>query len=198
MSLMSYPKMFVSDTVGWSDLARRHPRVMRTLTFYVMPLSLLPPVMYAYAEWNQPGVIFALIEPPMSLMEAVVIGITFFAIEVGTVALMANFIQQLAESRGVLVDYADAYTFAAIAPTPMWLAPLALAIPSAGFNVGIMVVAWLGTVALIRHGVRPLLGVTDATLARRMANAITLLGVATWMGLLMLLVMTISLVLGWR
>ena len=52
--------------------------------------------------------------------------------------------------------------------------------------------------ALLRHGVRPLHGVTDATLARRMAIAITLRGVATWMGLLMLLVMTISLVMGWR
>ncbi|HEX5392348.1 MAG TPA: YIP1 family protein [Rhodocyclaceae bacterium] len=198
MSLMSLPKMFVSETEGWSDLVRIHPSVRRLFMFFVAPMSLLPPVMHAYAQLEAPGAVFPSLAPVLALQEAVIVGGVFFLIELATVTLMAYYIQQMADSFGVPTDYPSAYTLAAVAPTPLWVASLALFIPSLWFNVAVLVVAWVASAALIRHGVRPILRAPDSPHAHKLANAITLVGVLAWIGLIMVMVLMLGMLIGLR
>jgi len=198
MSLITLPKMVVSDSEGWSDIVRLHPTVAKLMVYFVMPMSLIPPLMYAYAQFVHPGVVFELVQPPLTGGEALLVGVMFFLIELSMVALMAAYIQELGGIADIHPGYPQAFTLAAIAPTPLWLSALALFVPSLWFNVLIVVVAWIGSVALIRHGVHALFHVTDEVKARRLANLITATGVAAWIGMLLLLMMMLGMVLGWR
>lgn len=198
MSLISLPKMFVSETEGWSDLARIHPSVRTLLASYVVPMSLLPPLMHAYSQLAAPGRVFPALAPMLSVGEALAVGAVFFLIEIAAVALMANYIQQMAESQNLATDYPTTYTLAAVAPTPLWVASLALLVPSLWFNVAVVVVAWIATVALIRHGVRPILRVRDEALARKLAEEITAAGVFMWVGLLLVMALLLGLLVGLR
>ena len=198
MSLMTLPRMMVSDNEGWPDIVRLHPTAMKLMLYFVMPMSLLPPSMYAYAQLVHPGVVFALVLPPLTGGEALLVGAMFFLVELAMVPLMAAYIQELSGIANIHPDYAKAFTLAAIAPTPLWLSALALFVPSLWFNVLTVAVAWLCSVALIRHGVRALLRVSSEVNAIRLANLVTAIGVAVWMGMLLLLTMLLGMVLGWR
>ncbi len=186
MSFATFPKMLVSETEGWSDVARVHPSVSKLFMTLVVPLSLVPPVLYAFAELAHPGAIFPSMEPALMAREAFWVGGLFFLAELAAVAFMANVIQQIARSHQCDTNYASAYALAAIAPVPLWMASLALAIPS------------LWAALLIRHGVRPLLAVHDPELAHRLANRITFVGVMAWVGMMVVMALLLSVVLGWR
>ncbi len=198
MTLMNLPKMVVSEAEGWRDIERKHPSALKMLLSLVIPMSLLPPLMYAYTQLVYPGVVFDLIRPPLSQNENIIVGSVFFLIELGTVALMAAYIQQLGAIADVRPDFSAAYAMAAIAPVPLWLSSLMLFVPSLWLNVLTVLLAWLASAALIRHGVRPLFKLDDQQKARRLANAITMTGVGTWVGMLLLLMMLLGMLLGWR
>lgn len=198
MALTSLPKMVVSQTEGWPELLRIHPTVTQLFAFLVVPMSLIPPLMYAYAQLVTPGQVFAVVEPPLVWQELAVVGGLFFIIEVANVALMASYIQQLGSVADVEPDYASAYTMAAVAPTPLWLSALALFVPSLWFNVFVVIAAWSCSVALIRNGVRPLFRIEDEHKALRLANVITAAGVMVWIGMLLLFMMFLGMLLGWR
>ena len=198
MTLMSFPRMVVSETEGWRDIVRMHPSALKMFLCFVVPLSLLPPLMYAYTQLVYPGVVFDLVKPPLSVSENLIVGSVFFLIELATVALMAAYIQQLGAIADVKPGFAAAYTMAAIAPAPLWLSALMLFVPNLWINMATVLAAWVASAALIRHGVRPLFKLDDPVKARRLANAITMTGVGTWVGMLLLLMMMLSMLLGWR
>jgi len=198
MSLASLPRMLLSETDGWSDIVRMHPSVQKLLLSFVVPMSLIPAVMYGYAELLHPGGVFPLVEPTLSVREATVVGGIFFVAEVAMVLLMAVFIQQVAESIDIPVGYENAFALAAIAPTPLWVSSLALFVPSLWFNVLAVAIAWVGCVALIRHGVRPLIGLQDAAKVRWMSMVVTFIGVAAWGALMIVLTLLLSLLIGLR
>lgn len=198
MTLANLPRMLVSEAVGWPELSRSHPTVTKLFAFLVVPLSLIPPLMYAYAEVTAPGAVLPLAEPPLGWEELTLVGVVFFAIELANVALMAAYIQQLGALADVRPDYPAAYTLAAIAPTPLWLSALGLFVPNLGFNVLLVIAAWSCSVALIRNGVRPLFKVADEHRALRLANAITAAGVMVWACMLLLFMMLLGMLLGWR
>lgn len=198
MSLASLPKMIFSDADGWLDVQRIHPTVARMLLLFVIPMSLIPPLMYAYAQFVTPGAVFPTMRPPLTGNEALLIGTVFFAIEVATVALMAAYIQELGNIAAIHPNYRDAFTLAAIAPTPLWLCALALFVPQLWFNVIAIALGWVASVALIRHGVRALFHPDDGVKARRLANFIAASGVATWICMMLFMVMVLGMVLGWR
>lgn len=196
MTLASLPKMFVSETEGWSDVVKVHPSVYKLFWFLVVPLSVLPPLLYAYAGLAQPGAVFPATEPPMTGREAALVGGAFFLIELATVAFMATVIRQISSDHGFTTPYENAFALAAIAPVPLWLSSLALLVPNVWVNVALVALAWLGSVALIRHGVRPLLGVGDSDEAHSIANRITWAGVAAWIALLAVMALLMSAMLG--
>lgn len=198
MTLIRLPKMVLSDTEGWSDVLRLHPTVKGMFLFFVLPMSLLPPLMYAYAQLVQPSVVFMAGRTPLTMAEIAFIGALFFMVELATVFVTAAYIQELGGIANIHPDYASAYTLAAIAPTPLWLASLGLFVPTPWFTVLLVAAAWVCSVALIRHGVRAVFHPADAIKARRLANVITATGVGIWVGMLMLLMMTMGMVLGWH
>jgi hypothetical protein len=198
MSPMTYSRMVISESEGWREVCNVKPSATRMFLSLVIPLSLLPPLMYAYTELTNPGRVFKLIEPPLASGELALIGGLFFLIEIATVFLMAAYIRELGNVADVHPDFATAYAMAAIAPTPLWLSSLGLLMPSMWFNLFVGVMAWLASAALIRHGVRPLFGITDLRKAHRLANLITAAGVGTWLGMLLVMMMLLGMVLGWR
>jgi hypothetical protein len=196
MLLANLPKMFLSETQGWSDIERIRPSVLRLYLFFVVPMSLIPAIMYCYSDLMHAGGILPLISPPLSSRELVLGGGVFFVVELAMVALMAAYIQQIGESVDFRPSYKEATLLAAIAPTPLWLSSLALFIPSVGVNVVAVVLAWIGTVALIRHGVRPLIKLEDETKVHRMANAVIVAGVLAWLVLMLMFALLLSVVMG--
>ena len=198
MTLIDLPRMFVSESRGWRDIDRLHPGVGKMLLAVVAPLSLLPPLMYAYANMAHPGAVFPLMEPAMSTGEAMVVGGIFFLVEVAMVFMMADVIRQIARWMSVYPDFDEAFALAAIAPIPLWLTSLMLFVPNLWFNAGMLALAWLGSAALIRHGVRTLLHISDTEQAHHIANRVTFSGVAAWIALMVLMSLIVSVVLGWR
>lgn len=197
MSLASLPKMFLSERDGWSDIVRIHPSVVRLFAALVLPLSVIPPLMYAYAESLHPGAVFPLARPALTAGELLVTGMVFFVAELAMVFFMAMLIQEIGHAMQADTPYENAYALAAIAPVPLWLAALGLFVPSLGFNVALLALAWVGSVALIRHGVRPLLHVDEARQAHVMADLITVGGVGAWISLMVMAALLTSLFLTW-
>lgn len=197
MSLTSFPRMLFSEREGWSDIARTHPSVRKLFRSLVVPMSLIPPVMYVFAQLAYPGRIFALSRPEPSLASLMINGIVFFGVELAMVSFMAMIIRQIAEGQGLRVPHENAYALAAIAPVPLWLAAFALFIPSLGANMFVLALAWVGSIALIRHGVRPLLGIEDPKKASYVANMVTLSGVVAWFSLLIVAAGVLSFLLVW-
>lgn len=197
MSFSQLPAMLISETRGWSDIARSHPASRRLLLTLAVPMSLIPALMYCYAEIVHPGAVFPLSVPAQTGGQLAAAAIVLFAVQLAMVTFMAMLIQRMAMAQDHDPGYENAYALAAIAPVPLWLSSLALFVPSLGFNIVVVALAWLGSAALIRHGVRPLLQVGDARKAHYIANVVTLAGIAAWIGLMIVSAALLSLFLGW-
>ena len=198
MSIMPISRMFLSETEGWADVLRLHPSLSKLLGYFVLPMSLIPPLMYAYASLLTPGAVLPPLQPPLSGNETLVVGAMFWVTEIAMVFWMALVIQNIAEYLNVFSGFERAFTLAAIAPTPLWLSPLALFVPSLGVNLALTALAWVGSAALIWHGVRPLIGVQEGLAAHRMANIVIFAGVMAWVVMIITLTALLSLVVGLR
>lgn len=197
MMMTHIPEMLVSEKAGWEEIDRSHFSSRWFFKSLVMPMSLLPPVLYAYAELMHPGAVFPLSVPAMSAMQLLVTGVVFYGLQLAMVNYMAMLIQRMAKGRDHDPGYDGAYSLAAIAPVPLWLSSLSLLVPSFVFAVAMVALAWLASVALIRHGVRPLLHIGDENTAHYVANMVTMAGVAAWIGLLVATEIVLSILLSW-
>jgi hypothetical protein len=196
MMMNHIPGMLVSEKTGWDEIDKSNYSARWFFRSLVMPLSLLPPAMYAYAELVHPGVIFPLSMPALTVTQLLVIGIVFYGMQLLMVAYMAMLIERMAQARDHDPGYDGAYALAAIAPVPLWLSSLALLVPNQGFVIAVGIVAWVAALALIRHGVRPLLHVDDEKTARYIANMVSMAGIAAGIGLLLVSGMILSMLLG--
>lgn len=198
MDTHNFQKMVYSHSEGWQDLMRMHPGVSRLMWMYVVPMSLVPAVMFMYAMLVAPGTVLPALVPQITMAEALAVGIAFFVIEVGMVALMASLIQQMGDVVDVSPSYEEAYMLAAVAPTPLWIGSLALMVPSVWFNMAVMLAAWVASAALIYHGVSPLFRLDSHSRARVMATFVLLAGVVAWAALMVMLSLILSMVVGLR
>ena len=196
MLMTHIPEMLVSEKAGWEDIDRSHFSARWFFKSLVLPMALLPPVLYAYAELVHPGAIFPLSVPALTPFQLLVIGVVFYGMQLLLVPYMAMLIQRMAQGRDHDPGYDSAYALAAIAPVPLWLSSLSLLVPSQGFVVAVGVLAWIAALALIRHGVRPLLHITDEKTAHYVANMVTLSGIGAGIGLLVIAAMVLSMLLG--
>ena len=195
--MMSHiPGMLVSDKTGWEEIDRSHFSARWFFKSLVMPMSLLPPVLYAYAEMVHPGVVFPLSVPALTPMQLVVTGIVFYCVQIMMVGYMAMIVQRMSMARDHDPGYDSAYALAAIAPVPLWLASLALLVPSLPFVLAVGAAAWIVSILLIRHGVGPLLLIDEAKVAHYVADMVTGAGVLAWIGLLVVSAMILSMILG--
>jgi hypothetical protein len=196
MSLINLPKMLLSESDGWSDLLSIHPSVARLYAGFIAPMSLVPPLMYAYAELAHPGTILPAVTPALSVGELFLWGSALFVIELAMVALMANYIQQIGNSVDLTLSFERASLLAATALTPLWLASLALLIPDVRANLAVLLLAWLAGALLIRHGIRPMFQLDDERLSHRLATEVTVSSVLAGLVMLLLFASLLSTILG--
>lgn len=195
MLMTHIPQMLVSEKTGWDEIDRSHFSYRWFFKSLVLPMSLLPPALYAYAELAHPGVVFPLSVPAMSTLQLAVNGVVLYALQLVMVAYMAMLIQRIALTRDHDPGYDGAYALAAIAPVPLWFSSLALLVPSFAFAVGVVLLAWGASMALIRHGVRPLLHISDEKTAHYVANMVTFSGMVAWVGLFVVSGVVLSILL---
>jgi hypothetical protein len=196
MMLSHIPGMLVSDKTGWEDIDRSHFSARWFFKSLVMPMSLLPPILYAYAELVHPGAVFPLSVPALTPMQLAVSGIVFYGVQILMVGYMAMLIQRMSMARDHDPGYDSAYALAAIAPVPLWLASLSLLVPSLSFVLAVGAIAWAVSILLIRHGVGPLLHIGDAQKSHYIANMVTGTGILAWIALLVVSAMLLSVILG--
>lgn len=196
MIMSHIPRMLTTEKDGWEDIARKHASARWFFKSLVLPMALLPPVLYAYAELVYPGVIFPLSVPALTPTQLIVSGVVFYGAQILMVGFMAMLIQRMSMARDHDPGYDSAYALAAIAPVPLWLASLSLLVPNLAFVVTITLAAWAASIMLIRHGVRPLLHITDEKIGHYIANVVTGAGILAWIALLVVSAMVLSILLG--
>lgn len=198
MAITDLPGMLFSEEKGWTEIERSHFSHRWFFKALVLPMALLPPMMYAYAEMSHPGVIFPLTLPALTPGQLLVMGIVFYLAQLAMVAFMAMLIQRMAMGRDHDPGYDAAFALAAIAPVPLWLGSLAMLVPSLGFNLAVGLAALVASIALVRHGVRPILHINDEKLAHYIADMVTMAGMAAAVGLVLVAGMVLSILLGDR
>jgi hypothetical protein len=162
---------------GWDSVARSHISVVTMFFSYVLPMSLIPPLMLYYAGTTYRDNLLPALALNVSQLQ--ILSMVFFVVELVGVFLMAGAIEFMANtelkvihSRQKLleypaetptmstpaevprVNYHDAFMLAAIAPTPLWLAPLILFVPSFMIGMTIGALALLAS-ALILYNATP-------------------------------------------
>lgn len=182
MSLMSLPKMVFSDSEGWTDLMRIHPSVEKMYVYYVMPMSMIPPAMIYYSGMKYGGLLVL----EMTGDQLMIIAGIFLLAELVMVPFMGWLIQRLGEVVEMNPSYQDAFMLAAVAPTPLWLAPVFLFIPSLMLNLFIAAMALLASAALIFHGAHAVFKMEEKGHTLLMAGSIYAAGLVAWVFLMVL------------
>lgn len=198
MLISDFPAMIISEASGWSEVDRAHRPYRWYLLHVVLPLSLLPSVLYAYAETMHPGSIFPLTRPALTVAQLFASGLVLYIAQVAMVAAMASMIRRTALERDHDPGYDGAYALAAIAPVPLWLGSIAMLVPHLGFNMAVLALALIACIAMIRHGVRPLLHIEDDKVAHFVADIVTMAGMVAWIALLLMSGLVLSLLFGLR
>jgi len=175
-------KMIFSYDAGWKELVDIHPTVGKMFFFYVVPMSLLPPAMFYYAGMRYGSVML----PHISSNQLLLIVAVFYVAELVTVPLVALAIQRLGDVVSASPAYADAFILAAVAPTPLWLAPVCLFIPSVLINAFVGAFAMLGAWGLIYHGVYRVFNLEDKGQSLLMAGSVLAVGLVAWVALMVL------------
>ena len=183
MNILTFPGMVVSSNVGWPELEKIRPAIIKIFAFLVLPLSLIPPAMLYYAGTTYgDDFVVGYGGKPWDWIAG-----TFFLAEMLTFAGMGWFIKQLAEYCEVKIDSHDAYLLAAIAPVPLWLSAFGLFFASLVINMAISVVALACSCGLIYHGIFALCHMHDELKAVLITEAVISSGLLAW-GVLLFIV----------
>jgi hypothetical protein len=175
---------------GWDHLARSHMPVARMFLLFALPLSLVPPLMIYYAGTSHGGALL----PEFTRGQLQSIGVVFFLAETAMLFLMAMVIRRLGEVIDIKPSYEDAFKLAVIAPTPLWLAPLAMFIPSFAVNLTVGALAILATGTLIYFAVPVIFKIEEKGHAALLSGTIYAAGLVAWAAMMYLTLITWSMV----
>lgn len=182
MNMMMFPKMLSSHDEGWKWLADIHPSVAKVFALYVVPMALIPPAMVLYAV-SAYGDRFL---TPISMRNAWTMAILFYACELLAVPVMAAVIQRLGDIVDARPTYHDAFAFSAAVPTPLWLSPLALFVPSLALMGMAMTAALFISGILIYRGSYQLCHLSSESQAKILSGAILAAGLVGWVSLMII------------
>ena len=188
---LMFPKMLVSHGEGWAFLDKVHPSVAKTFLLWVAPLSIIPPAMLLYAWQNYHEAYLS----EVSQGQAMAIAGLFFITELVVVPVMAAVIRRLGDVVDARPDYHDAFMLAAIAPTPLWFAPLALFVPSLLANLLALSLALMASGLLIYQGVYQTYHVQDEGHSLLLAGSVLAAGLVAWASLMILTMVSWGLVI---
>ena len=193
MLVLSLPRMFVSDHAGWRELFRAPPSVARILLTRVLPFATLPPLLCMYSVRAYPGLVLPWIAPSFQPLAMVLLGVTAISLQLVVVALMAGQIRLLAAAPASAftagMDPREALAFAAVVPLPLWLSSFALLLPSRGLLALAIAIGWVGSAALIEHGIPRLYRPATLAHARCIKRALLGRGLFGWAMVVMALVL---------
>ena len=191
MNPMMFPKMLFSHHEGWDWLMRVHPTVGRMYLAYVVPMSLIPPAMLLYA-WHTYGTERL---PGIGATQAFLLAAVLYVMQLVAVPLMAAAIQRIGAVIDAVPSFQDAFAFAAVVPTPLWIAPIALFVPSFLFAVAAMVLAWAGSGAMIFEGAYRVFRVEDEGHGLLVAGSVFAAGLVAWVAMAGLIFVSAGLLL---
>lgn len=168
--------LFAAPSTGWSNLMRSRPSIHRLYMLHVIPFALIPPVMGYLAGVRYGGAYFPLMSPTKLLLIAVI----FFIVELVVVPAMAVIVRQLGEVAEIHPTYHDAFVLAAVAPTPLWLAPIFLLVPSVTLNLLVVSLALMAAAGFIYYGIPAVFDIREEGHAILMFGAVLIAGVVAW------------------
>lgn len=168
--------LFASPAKGWSDLMQSKPSIHQLYMLHVIPLSLIPPLMVYLAGSKYGGQLL----PGLSESKLLLVAGIFFLVELVVVPAMAIVVRQLAEVAEIRPSYQAAFILAAVAPTPLWLAPLFLLVPSVMLNLAVVSLALMAAAGLIYYGIPEVFELREKGHALLLFGAVLIAGVVTW------------------
>lgn len=176
MNLSTLFKLFFSPTQGWQSLVSKHPPVHRLFLLHVVPFALIPPLMI-YMAGNKGQILFLDLLPASKLL---IVAIAFFLIQLIAVPLMASVIKQLCEVVEAHPTYIQAFTLAAVAPTPLWLMPVFLLMPNMLVMLVVTSLAMMASAGFIYYGIPETLEVREEGHRNLLFGAILTAGLVAW------------------
>lgn len=168
--------LFAAPTKGWNNLVQSKPSIHRLFLLHVMPFSLIPPLMGYLAGSKYGGEII----PVMSSAKLILIAVIFYVVELVVVPVMAVIVRQLAEIAEVHPSYHDAFLLAAVAPTPLWMAPIFLVVPSILLNLAVVSLAMMAAAGFIYYGIPSVFNIKEEGHAMLLFGAVLIAGVVAW------------------
>lgn len=176
--------------VGWDKFTHTHMSALKLFLFYALPLSIVPPAMIYYAGVTYGGYLL----PAMSETQLQAIGIVFYLSELVMTFVVTYLIQRAGEVIDIKPDFDDAYKLAVVVPTPLWLAPLFLFIPSFTLNFTAGVAALMLSGMLIFYSVPDILKVEERGHAILLSGTILAIGAVAWAVMMYIALLSWSLI----
>lgn len=202
---------------GWDYLTRSHMPVAVMFFFYVLPMSLIPPLMLYYAGTAYHGNLLPALTLTTSQLQT--LSGVFLVAELAGVFLMAGAIEfmvntelKVMHSRQKLleypaetptlgtpvdvpkVEYHDAFMLAAIAPTPLWLAPLILFVPSFMIDLTTGALALLASALILYYATPAILKLDEKGEGALFRYMMITGGMVAWAAMMYLTLITWSMV----
>lgn len=186
MNISTLFNLFFSPTQGWQALVSQRPPVHRLFLLHVVPFALIPPLMI-YLAGNKGQILFLDL---LSANKLLIVAIAFFLVQLIAVPLMASVIKQLAEIAEAHPTYIQAFTLAAVAPTPLWLMPVFLLVPNMLVMLVVTSLAMMASAGFIYYGIPETLGIREQGHRNLLFGAILTAGLIAW-GFLMITTLVI-------
>lgn len=174
----------------WNTLTNSHISVFKLFFLYALPLSIIPPMMIHYAGVTYGGQLL----PILSDIQLQAIGVAFFLTELVMTFVIAFIVQRLGSVVDIKPVFEDAYKLAIVVPTPLWLAPLFLFIPSFMLNLTIGAAAMMLSGVLIFYCVPAILKVEEEGHAMLLSGSILAAGMVVWAAMMYLTLLSWSFV----
>lgn len=176
MNFMMFPRMLASHDEGWAWLTKVHPSVAKMAFFYVLPMSVLAALMLFHGATTYGGTAIG----NLSLRSAWALTGAFLIAELVAVPVMGAVIQYIGDLVDARPAYHDAFAFAAVVPTPLWLSSLALFVPSLTFNAAAMAIALFASGLLIFEGSQRVFQQDDEGHSLLLSGAVLAAGLVAW------------------
>jgi len=180
MSLLNLFWLFFVPTKGWRHLMQAKYSMHRLYLLHVVPLSLIPPLFIYFAAGNYAGDLL----PVLSKAQLFLVAVILFIVELVAVPLMGLILRQLAEVADSHPSYHDAFTLAAVAPTPLWLVPIVFLIPDMLVNLFALTMALMATVGFIYYGIPSVFRIKERGHAMLLFGAVFTAGIIAWVFLM--------------
>ncbi|HEY8354639.1 MAG TPA: Yip1 family protein [Methylophilaceae bacterium] len=186
MSPLTLFKLFFKPIAGWEALIAGQPSMHRLFLLHVVPFALIPSVMIYIAGTRQTLMFFDLLPGNKLLLVAIIL----FLVQLVVVPAMASIVRQLAEVADSHPSYRQAFILAAVAPTPLWMAPVFLIVPSMMVNLAVMTLAMMASAGFIYYGIPTVFRIREQGHVNLLFGAILVAGVVAW-GFLMVCTLVI-------